>query len=164
MLFRSVSQSRYKGFVSEDGKFNARKVTDPIFAATGSFGPILDAIFGVFDTGGTRGGGISIPAAPAISSIMKDAKNTWRAASSESTKGNRTGAITASLIQNAARNVGLSTSPFTTMFWNQAIGSWLDEQARGAQAYNRYIRNRRRQGFEINDYQEHPLPFWEQTE
>ena len=66
------------------------------------------------------------------------------------------------MTQNAARMSGVSTSPFTTYFWNNAIGSWLDKQARGAEAYNKYINRRERQGFIIRDEQREPEPFWEQ--
>ena len=162
--FVDWTKGNQQGFIDSEGNLNYKKITDPLISATGIFGGMIDGMMNVFESGGTRGGGIAIPAAPFLSSSFKDLKNIHRAITSESNQDNKVGAVAAAGVQNAARMTGVSTSPFLTYFWNQAIGSWLDEQARGAQAYNKYIRNRRRQGYEINDYQEHPLPFWEQTE
>lgn len=141
-----------QGLWNEKGEFNSGKVIDPIINSTGVLGPVLDGILEIGMPERSRKGS-QLPAFPAYSAIRTYMQRPIKAAQAED------GSISAALAQDAAQFTGLSTSVYTAYFWNMYVGAWLDQEAKGAKAYQKMLRGRRREGFDVQGFKQTPELF-----
>lgn len=139
-----------QGFFNEKGEFNTKKITDPIVGTLGIMETPVDAVLGFMSSGGTRGGGVSIQAAPLVSSTLKPIKTVTKAMTSGDDFGDAVKKTLASTVEAGANYLGISRAAFIAPLYNEIIGNWIEKQTLGANDYYKRVNRRRREGYQVD--------------
>ena len=139
-----------EGFVDQKGNINVGKFWDPIQGAIGGMGVPFDVVLGFLDVGGTRGGGISVQAAPMISATMKPLRTIYRAATTGEDFGNAVKQTLAATVSAGASFLGINKAAFLAPIYNEIIGNWIEKETMGADRYYRQVNRARRKGKQVD--------------
>lgn len=146
-------KGQHQGWKNENGDINWSKIVDPLIDSTGAFEPILDSVVGNMLKGDLTASGIEMQIAPSLSNLRRDfirtAVKPWVGKDSADEKAKKFAAAT---VQTTMKNLGISNWFLTSMLYQNLVGSWLDEQEKGAKAYRRYVKDRRRKGYSVDEW------------
>ena len=146
-------KGQHQGWTDDNGKFNWSKIVDPVIDSTGAFEPILDSVVGNILKGDFTASGIEMQIAPSLSNFRRDFIRTaikpWTGKDDIDEKAKKAAAAT---FQTTMKNLGISNWFLTSMLYQNLIGSWMDEQEKGAKAYRRYVKDRKRKGYAVDEW------------
>lgn len=147
-----AARGRHQGWFDQQGKFNTSKLVDPIIDSTGAFEPLLDGTIGKWVQGNMTTNGLTMQIAPPISNAYRDATRILKPLLSEDAQGERGKRFAAAAAGTLAKNLSVSEWVGTSLIYNNMVGSWLEEQEKGAQAYRRMVKGKRRQGYSVDEW------------
>ena len=140
-----------QSIVGPDGEVNpevvTKKVTRALFDPTGVLGILLDGAFTSLEKGRGHGGGMALPVAPGVSTLLRDASRVKDALTKESVEGQRGKAVAAAIGQNIIDRTGVLNSLPLKPWAAMLITDKLEEAQKGDQWWS-YQDSRLDQGYQ----------------
>ena len=140
-----------QSIVGPDGEINpevvTKKVTRALFDPTGALGILLDGAFTSLEKGRGHGGGMALPVAPGVSTLLRDASRVKDALTKESVEGQRGKAVSAAIGQNLIDRTGVLNSLPLKPWAAMLITDKLEEAQKGDQWWS-YQDSRLDQGYQ----------------
>lgn len=139
-----------QSIVGPDGEVNpdvvTKKVTRALFDPTGVLGILLDGAFTSLEKGRGHGGGMALPVAPGVSTLLRDTARVKDALTKESVEGQRGKAVAAAIGQNIIDRTGVLNSLPLKPWAAMLITDKLEEAQKGNQWWS-YQDSRLDQGY-----------------
>ncbi len=144
--------------IKEDGSPNVEWMVSRLAAPLGPIGSALDTVFSGLDGSGQKGGGITLQVAPSASTIIRAGYRIGKPIASSKVQDKST-AVGAAILNEAARQTGVKTLPYTAVLFQMGIGSYLDELQAGGQAnWSQMMRAREGRGQMVMPWEYAPQP------
>ena len=144
--------------IKEDGSPNVEWLVSKVAAPLGPIGSVLDTALTGLDGSGQKGGGITIQAAPSFSSVIRAGYRIGKPLRSSKVQDKGT-AVGAAFLNEAARQTGIKTLPYTAIMFQMGFGSYLDELQAGGQAnWSQMMDAREKRGQMVMPWEIAPQP------
>lgn len=144
--------------IKEDGAPNTEWIVSRVAAPLGPIGSALDTVFSGLDGSGQKGGGITLQVAPSASTIIRAGYRIGKPIYSSKVQDKGT-AVGAAILNEAARQTGVKTLPYTAILFQMGIGSYLDELQAGGQAnWSQMMKARQDRGQVVMPWEYAPQP------
>ena len=144
--------------IKEDGSPNVEWMVSRLAAPLGPIGSALDTVFSGLDGSGQKGGGITLQVAPSASTIIRAGYRIGKPITSSKVQDKGT-AVGAAILNEAARQTGVKTLPYTAVLFQMGIGSYLDELQAGGQAnWSQMMKAREDRGQVVMPWEIAPQP------
>lgn len=144
--------------IKEDGSPNVEWMVSRLAAPLGPIGSALDTVFSGLDGSGQKGGGITLQVAPSASAIIRAGYRIGKPIASSKVQDKGT-AVGAAILNEAARQTGVKTLPYTAVLFQMGIGSYLDELQAGGQAnWSQMMKAREDRGQVVMPWEIAPQP------
>lgn len=144
--------------IKEDGSPNVEWLVSKVAAPLGPIGSVLDTALTGLDGSGQKGGGITIQAAPSFSNVIRAGYRIGKPLRSSKVQDKGT-AVGAAILNEAARQTGIKTLPYTAIMFQMGFGSYLDElQAGGQDNWSQMMDAREKRGQMVMPWEVAPQP------
>ena len=150
--------------IDEKGDLHLDNLTSSFLGAFGIAGTFMDAIITGIEGSGQRGGGFSMQVAPPLANALRIAYRLRKPIVSDKVE-NKPEALAAASTQELARFMGLRSTPFVALVYQNWIGAYLESIAAGGlNDYDTVQKARKRRGQVLMPWEKNPEPFWEKID